>query len=113
MAQRRGAQRRSSGDDREGGDFGDDGEICDCWDVDGIGMDKRHKCCWVISHEKINLSVNITNTRIDEEKNLCGEIGGTLGSAGESRGEILRQPDFHDWLPGSLLIIMIDYRDHW
>ena len=65
------------------------------------------KCqSWTL-HEKINLSVNITNNRIDEENNLCGEIGGTLGSAGDSRGEILRQPDFHDWLPGSLLVIMV------
>ena len=73
-------------------------------------MDKRHKCTNA-SHgpymKKINLSVNITNARIDEENNLCGEIGGTLGSAGERRGEILRQPDCHDWLPGSLLVIMV------
>ena len=30
---------------------------------------------------------------IFEEKNLCGDIGGTLGSAGESRGDILRGPE--------------------
>ena len=57
--------------------------------------------------KKITLSVNITIARIDEINNLCGEIGGTLGSAGERRGEILRQPDCHDWLPGSLLVIMV------
>ena len=63
-----------------------------------------HKCqSWTL-HEKINLSAD---TRIDEENNLCGEIGGTLGSAGERRGEILRQPDCHDWLPGSLLVIIV------
>ena len=37
-----------------------------------------------------------------DQSNLCGDIGGTLGSAGESRGEILRGPDHNE----------DDYDDH-
>ena len=41
----------------------------------------------------IMLMIIIMIIMIFEEKNLCGDIGGTLGSAGESRGDILRGPE--------------------
>ena len=31
--------------------------------------------------------------KISDKRNLCGDMGGTRGSAGESRGETLRGPD--------------------
>ena len=104
MAQRRGAQRRSSGEDRKGGDFGDDGDLCDCWDVDGIGMDKRHKCTNASHGHYMKKSTSVsTKPRPGsmKKKTCVARLGELLGLLGRVVGKY-----------SGNLIIIIGYRDH-
>ena len=60
------------------------------------------KCqSWTL-HEKINLSVNITNARIDEEITCVARLGELLGRLGTVVGKY-----------SGNLIFMIGYHDQW